>query len=59
MATENVVDNTKVRNMFNAIRNEELKNSRIDKYDDKAMARRIAAYIEKEVKMEGGENDEV
>ncbi len=41
-----------MREMFNKIRNAEIKNINIQKYDDKQMVARIMQYVDKKVKEE-------
>jgi hypothetical protein len=48
-------DKKLLREMFNDVRNAEIKNVKIQKYDDKQMAQRIAKYVIRKV----GQVDEV
>lgn len=43
------IDKNLLRDMFNAIRTGEIKNVKIQKFDDKQMANQIMKYIEKKV----------
>lgn len=52
MANNSELDGRLMREMFNTIRSDEIKNINTQKYDDKAMARRIEGYILKKVKEE-------
>ena len=54
MENNNEVDKVVLRDLFNAIRNAEIKNVKIQKLDDKQMAKQITKYISKKV----GENIE-
>ncbi len=51
------LDAALLREMFNAIRNAEIKNIKIQKKDDKQMVKSIASYITKKVEREGVHED--
>lgn len=46
---EDKIDKKLLRDMFDVIRTDEVKNVKIQKFDDKQMANRIMKYIEKKV----------
>ena len=54
MENNQEVDKVLLREMFNAVRNAEIKNVKIQKFDDNQMAQQIAKYITKRA----GETDE-
>lgn len=43
------IDKLLLREMFNMIRSKEIKNVKIEKYDDKQMPKQLASYILKKV----------
>lgn len=47
---EQEIDKALLREMFNVIRNSEIKNVKIQKFDDKQMAARIAKYISNKIR---------
>lgn len=49
MENNNEIDKVVLRELFNAIRNAEIKNVKIQKLDDKQMAKQITKYISKKV----------
>ena len=52
MANNSELDRRLMREMFNTIRSSEIKNINTQKYDDKAMVRRIEGYISSTIKKE-------
>jgi hypothetical protein len=55
MENNQEVDKRLLREMFNDVRSAEIKNVKIQKYDDKQMAQRITKYVIRKA----GEGDEV
>ena len=55
MQNNDEIDKALLREMFNAIRNFEIKNVKLAKYKDQDMSKHIAKYITKKV----GDKDEV
>jgi hypothetical protein len=55
----NEINSSMLRDMFNAIRQEEIKNIKVNKFDDKTMVKRISSYIEKNINKEGGMSNEI
>lgn len=53
----NELDSTMLREMFNSIRSAEIKNVKVQKYDDKKMVTLISDYIVKKVEKEGKDED--
>lgn len=49
MESSSEVDKVLLRELFNTIRNAEIKNVKIQKLDDKQMAKKITKYISKKV----------
>ncbi len=58
MANNKELDKQLLREMFNSIRNGELRNIKTQKLDDKGMVRVIEEYISKNVKGEMKNNED-
>lgn len=52
------LDETLLREMYNAVRNAEIKNIKTQKNDDKQMVSAIESYITQKVKSEVRENED-